>query len=110
MHLPGNLLEEEDLGSISSTCLCAAFMLAHRSQKLKKLLNLTVFLALLGSVFVKAASKLLVKLTPGGNLTEILQAAFRTKVLFAVFLYLQILYVFFYFWQKEIVKKAAVKC
>ena len=36
----------------------------HRSQKRKKLLNLTAFLALLGCAFVKAARKMLVKLTP----------------------------------------------
>ena len=40
---------------------------AHRSQKRKKLLDLTVFFALLGSAQVKAARKLLVKLTPGDN-------------------------------------------
>ena len=40
---------------------------AQRSQKCKKLLNLTVFLMLLGSSSVKAARrKTLVKLTPGG--------------------------------------------
>ena len=37
---------------------------ARRSQKLKKLLNMTVFQALLGSAPVKAACKTLVKLTP----------------------------------------------
>ena len=36
----------------------------RRSQKRKKLLNLTVFFALLGSARVKAARRLLVKLTP----------------------------------------------
>ena len=35
-----------------------------RSQKGKKLLDLTVFLALLGSVCVKAACEMMVKLTP----------------------------------------------
>ena len=40
---------------------------AHRSQKCKKLLNLTVFLALLGSVCVKAACEMLVKFTQGGQ-------------------------------------------
>ena len=38
---------------------------AGRSQKPKKLLNLTVFWALLGSAHLKAAHKMLVKLTPG---------------------------------------------
>jgi hypothetical protein len=38
----------------------------------KKLLNLTVFIALLGSVRVKAARRTLVKLTPGINFTNIL--------------------------------------
>ena len=36
----------------------------HSSQRRKKLLNLTVFFALLGSARVKAARKMLVKLTP----------------------------------------------
>ena len=36
-----------------------------RSQKSKKLLNLTVYVALLGSTRVKAACKMIVKLTPG---------------------------------------------
>ena len=38
---------------------------ARRSQNRKKQLELTVFFALLGSSSVKAASKMLVKLTPG---------------------------------------------
>ena len=38
---------------------------ACRSQKCKKQLDLTVFFALLVSVGVKAARKLMVKLTPG---------------------------------------------
>ena len=38
---------------------------ACRSQKRKKLLNLTVFLVLLGSARIKAACRMLVKLTPG---------------------------------------------
>ena len=41
---------------------------AHRSQKCKNLLNLTVFFELLGSAHVKAAHKTLVKLTPGLSL------------------------------------------
>ena len=49
-------------GSISSTCLCAAFRLAD-PKKTKKLLDLTVFFALLGSAGVKAACKMMVKLT-----------------------------------------------
>ena len=36
----------------------------YRSQKQKKLHNLTVFFVLLGSVHVKAARKMLMKLTP----------------------------------------------
>ena len=40
---------------------------AHRSQKRKKVLDLTVFFALLGSLLVKAAHKMLMKLTPGVN-------------------------------------------
>ena len=38
---------------------------ACRSQKRKKLLNLTVFFVLLGSMSTKAAHRTLVKLTPG---------------------------------------------
>ena len=37
----------------------------QRSLKRKKLLNLTVFFVLLGSGCVKAARRMLVKLTPG---------------------------------------------
>ena len=43
---------------------------ACRSQKRKKLLYLTVFLVLLGSARVKAAHKMLVKLTAGGGRLE----------------------------------------
>ena len=43
-----------------------------RSRQSKKLLDLTVFFALLGSVCVKAERKMLVKLTPGANFTNIL--------------------------------------
>jgi hypothetical protein len=41
------------------------FLLACRSQKRKKTDGLTIFLALLGSVSIKAARKMLEKLTPG---------------------------------------------
>ena len=40
---------------------------ACRSQKHKKLLELTVFFALLGSGYIKAVRKMLVKLTPGDD-------------------------------------------
>ena len=40
---------------------------ALRSQKRKKMLDLTDFFALLGSACVKAAHKMLVKLTPGAE-------------------------------------------
>ena len=43
---------------------------ACRSQKRKKLLELTVFLHL-GSVSIKAAHKMMVKFTPGVNLTKL---------------------------------------
>ena len=49
---------------------------ARRSRKCKKLLDLTVFFALLGSSSVKAACRMLMKLTPGFYLTNILLAAF----------------------------------
>ena len=43
---------------------------AHRSRKRKKLLELTVVFAILGSSRVKAARKMLVKLTPGQDEAE----------------------------------------
>jgi hypothetical protein len=46
--------------------LQAAFMHADPKRP-KKMLNLTVFFALLGSAHVKAARKMLVKLTPAGG-------------------------------------------
>jgi len=49
---------------------------AQLLQKQKKTDGLTVFLALLGSVHVKAARKMLMNLTPGVNYTNFLQAAF----------------------------------
>jgi len=53
-----------DLGSISFTCLWAAFMHAD-TKSVKKTDGFTVFFVLLGSTHVKAASKMLMKLTPG---------------------------------------------
>ena len=44
----------------------------RRSQKRKKLLDLAVFFALLGSERVKAARKMLVKWTPVANFTNYL--------------------------------------
>ena len=59
-HLRSLLLSDQ--GSISSMCLRAAFTwVGHKSKK--KLLDLTVFFALLGYAHVKAACKMLVKLT-----------------------------------------------
>ncbi len=53
--------------------LCAAY---HRRQKIpkmqKKTDSLTLFFALMGSVHVKAAHKILVKLTPVVNFINIL--------------------------------------
>ena len=43
---------------------------ACRSQKHKKLLELTLFFALLGSACIKAAHKTLMKLTQGGNIKK----------------------------------------
>ena len=51
------------LGSISSMCLRAALIYAHRSQKRKKLHGLTFFV-LLGSAHVKPSHKMLMKLRP----------------------------------------------
>jgi len=51
------------IGSISSTCLHAAFK--HTDPKsTKKTDGLTVFFLILGSTFVKAVRKILVKWTP----------------------------------------------
>ena len=53
-------------GLISPTCLWVAF--THEDpRKRKKLLEMIVFFALLGSACVKAACKMMVKLTPGSN-------------------------------------------
>ena len=46
-------------------CMCSFY--TRRFQKRKKLLNLTVFWALLRSAHVKAARKMLVRLTPEGK-------------------------------------------
>ena len=57
------LYHKKHLGSISSTCLCAAFM--RPDPKIaKKLLEFTVFFALLGSMRVKAACKLVDEIDP----------------------------------------------
>ena len=59
--------DKNALNSISGVNFINVFtgsFYACRSQKRKKLLNLTVFFALLGSALVKAARKMLVKLTP----------------------------------------------
>jgi len=61
-----NLVRVTDvgLGSISPTCLSAAF--THSDPKnAKKTVESPDFVALWGSVFVKAALNMLVKLTPG---------------------------------------------
>jgi hypothetical protein len=60
--------------------------LPHRAQKCKKTVKLSVFLALLVSVHVKAAFKMLVKLSPVVNVIDIL-----CKFLFAKKLQSQIL-------------------
>ena len=52
---------------------------AHRSQKHKKLLDLTVFFALLESLLVKAVRIMLVKLTLGVDFINILQTAFECR-------------------------------
>ena len=51
-------------------CLLPAFTFSD-PKSAKKLLNLTVFLVFLGSVGVKAALKILVKLTPSLHTREI---------------------------------------
>ena len=61
----------------SSTCLRAAFTCAD-PKKCKKLLELTVFFVLLGSARVKAARKMLVKLTPGCG--ELKKKRLRQKI------------------------------
>ena len=55
---------------------------ANRSHKCKKLLDLTVFFVLLGSAHVKAARKIMVKLTPPlKNLTRLKVQFIRKKLL-----------------------------
>ena len=56
--------EKSFQGSISPTYY-VQLLRTQRSQNCKKQLNLTVFLALLGSGRVKDERKMLVKLTPG---------------------------------------------
>ena len=59
--------EREEIWGQFHQCSTSSFY-ARRSQKCKKLLDLTVFFALLGSASVKAARRMLMKLTPGqGN-------------------------------------------
>ena len=53
-----------DRRSYFTKILRAAFMRADPKSAIK-LLNLTVFFALLGSACINAASRMLVKLTPG---------------------------------------------
>jgi len=60
--------------------------------------DLTVILGVLGSARIKAACRMLMKLTPGVKFTNILRAAF---------LYLQFVFVIYWKWKKEINKKAA---
>ncbi len=68
----------------------AQLLSAQIPNSAKKTDGLIVFFALLGSLYVKAVCKMLLKSTPGLNFTNILQAAFLyTKVCCAVFLYLQ---------------------
>ena len=62
------------LESISPTCLRAVFTCAIP----EKLLELTVFFALLGSASVKVACKMMVKLTPGVDFTIMLCAGCLT--------------------------------
>ena len=58
------LLESLSTQGVNFTnILRAAF--THRSQKCKKTVKLSSFFALLGSVHVKAACRMLMKLTPG---------------------------------------------
>ena len=57
------LVHQQHPGSISSTCLCAAFTRTD-PESAKSCLTSMSFFALLGSVPVKAACKMLVKLTP----------------------------------------------
>ncbi len=63
------------LGSISSTWLSSAFTSAnHKSPK--NTAKPSVYIALLGSVCIKAARKMLVKLTPGVIFINMLMSSF----------------------------------
>jgi hypothetical protein len=62
--------------AIVTRCQFHQRSLSGFDQKRKKTDNLTVFFALSGSARIKAAGKMLVKLTQGVNFSNILQAAF----------------------------------
>ena len=61
----------------------------RRSQKCKKLLELTVFLALLGSACIKAARKMLVKLTPDDDIPTERERERKNFIQFQTFLFLR---------------------
>ncbi len=63
---------------ISQTCLWAAFMCTDSKSK-KKTKKSSIFFVLLGSICAKAACKMLVKLTSGVNITNILLAVFMRE-------------------------------
>jgi len=57
----------------------ASSFYARRFQKLKKTVKSLLFSAHLGSAWIKAADKMLVKWTPGVNFINILRAHFVQK-------------------------------
>jgi len=83
-------LDEDDLDEMTSSgrnltnILHEAFTRTdHKSAKNND--SLTVCFATLGSGRVKAVHKMLMKLTPGINLTNILRSAFSSKSVFKSF-------------------------
>ncbi len=61
-----------------------AQLYVHRSQKCKMAFDLTVIFALLGSTHVKAACKMLMKLTPGVHFTSYLALSTNAPAVFVL--------------------------
>ena len=69
-YFPKGVKSESKSSGVNFINVFMGSFYTHSSQKHKKLFDLTVFFALLGSTHEKAACKLLVKLTPGYKLFE----------------------------------------
>jgi len=78
-------LQVHDLGSILPTCLHEVFLCADTKSAKQQSSHQFLF-ALLVSEHAKSVHKMLVKSTLGVNFTNMLHAAFCTKVFFEAFL------------------------